>query len=98
MVGSPFPRLERREPCISSPASTRRTLSAPTAERTPFTMVATRAIPGLLLVDGLARTSSSWPWKSLVWRIVNVTGTDGACLLYTSDAADDLLCVDLGGR
>ena len=26
-------------------------------------------------------------------------GTDiGGCLLYTSDAADDLLCVDLGGR
>ena len=24
-------------------------------------------------------------------------GADG-CLLYTSDAADDLLCVDLGGR
>src|SRR5680860_1854429 len=23
---------------------------------------------------------------------------DAACLLYTSDAADDLLCVDLGGR
>ena len=22
----------------------------------------------------------------------------GACLLYTSDAADDLPCVDLGGR
>ena len=22
----------------------------------------------------------------------------GSCLLYTSDAADDLLCVDLGGR
>ena len=22
----------------------------------------------------------------------------GTCLLYTSDAADDLLCVDLGGR
>ena len=22
----------------------------------------------------------------------------GVCLLYTSDAADDLLCVDLGGR
>ena len=26
-----------------------------------------------------------------------VDGTIG-CLLYTSDAADDLLCVDLGGR
>ena len=25
-------------------------------------------------------------------------GTLVACLLYTSDAADDLLCVDLGGR
>ena len=22
----------------------------------------------------------------------------GCCILYTSDAADDLLCVDLGGR
>src|SRR5428012_25123 len=25
-------------------------------------------------------------------------GRAGSCLLYTSDAADDLLCVDLGGR
>src|SRR5450756_2213678 len=25
-------------------------------------------------------------------------GTVVVCLLYTSDAADDLLCVDLGGR
>eukprot|EP00657_Telonema_sp_P-1_P004166 TRINITY_DN1962_c0_g1_i12.p2 TRINITY_DN1962_c0_g1~~TRINITY_DN1962_c0_g1_i12.p2 ORF type:complete len:110 (-),score=63.49 TRINITY_DN1962_c0_g1_i12:110-439(-) len=25
-------------------------------------------------------------------------GVDTGCLLYTSDAADDLLCVDLGGR
>ena len=29
--------------------------------------------------------------------IVN-TSLFTACLLYTSDAADDLLCVDLGGR
>ena len=27
----------------------------------------------------------------------NIAGVK-ACLLYTSDAADDLLCVDLGGR
>ena len=30
-----------------------------------------------------------------------VNGNDlyiSGCLLYTSDAADDLLCVDLGGR
>ena len=27
-----------------------------------------------------------------------VSAADYTCLLYTSDAADDLLCVDLGGR
>src|SRR5665213_3831903 len=32
-------------------------------------------------------------WDALVQVLVYVT-----CLLYTSDAADDLLCVDLGGR
>src|SRR5450756_771362 len=30
---------------------------------------------------------------SIAW-----SGTEKICLLYTSDAADDLLCVDLGGR
>ena len=29
------------------------------------------------------------------WSAARVANT---CLLYTSDAADDLLCVDLGGR
>ena len=29
---------------------------------------------------------------------LKVTQEEIACLLYTSDAADDLLCVDLGGR
>src|SRR5680860_1809132 len=28
----------------------------------------------------------------------DITGVSIYCLLYTSDAADDLLCVDLGGR
>src|SRR5450756_3128458 len=32
--------------------------------------------------------ASVGPWPRL----------NNACLLYTSDAADDLLCVDLGGR
>src|SRR5659263_417125 len=35
-------------------------------------------------------------------RVVSVVtrggASDDSCLLYTSDAADDLLCVDLGGR
>src|SRR5665213_3281585 len=29
---------------------------------------------------------------------IEVDGQPKTCLLYTSDAADDLLCVDLGGR
>eukprot|EP00657_Telonema_sp_P-1_P011736 TRINITY_DN7211_c0_g1_i1.p1 TRINITY_DN7211_c0_g1~~TRINITY_DN7211_c0_g1_i1.p1 ORF type:complete len:121 (+),score=46.00 TRINITY_DN7211_c0_g1_i1:134-496(+) len=41
------------------------------------------------------------PWESFgappTFRI-GLFGLDKLCLLYTSDAADDLLCVDLGGR
>ena len=29
---------------------------------------------------------------------MKITEINKICLLYTSDAADDLLCVDLGGR
>src|SRR5665213_263034 len=29
---------------------------------------------------------------------ITIPHTEKCCLLYTSDAADDLLCVDLGGR
>ena len=40
------------------------------------------------LQDGLVRCIS----------IQDTSGLQRGCLLYTSDAADDLLCVDLGGR
>eukprot|EP00657_Telonema_sp_P-1_P002647 TRINITY_DN16112_c0_g1_i2.p2 TRINITY_DN16112_c0_g1~~TRINITY_DN16112_c0_g1_i2.p2 ORF type:complete len:111 (-),score=21.40 TRINITY_DN16112_c0_g1_i2:46-378(-) len=54
---------------------------------------------------------STWPWlantialsclletsRIAFWDAVPVLCVD-TCLLYTSDAADDLLCVDLGGR
>ena len=33
---------------------------------------------------------------TFIQKLLNKWG--GICLLYTSDAADDLLCVDLGGR
>src|SRR5450756_1016200 len=32
----------------------------------------------------------------LALRVEEIVREQGACLLYTSDAADDLLCVDLG--
>ena len=37
---------------------------------------------------------AEWHSKDLVVR----ESLSNICLLYTSDAADDLLCVDLGGR
>src|SRR5665213_2441450 len=39
-------------------------------------------------------------WFDRLWRMPSpmVTRLFFNCLLYTSDAADDLLCVDLGGR
>src|SRR5450756_3195645 len=43
--------------------------------------------------------------ESMIAQVKGVNGVaeaygyvTGTCLLYTSDAADDLLCVDLGGR
>ena len=32
------------------------------------------------------------------WKVLETGGELEGCLLYTSDAADDLLCVDIGGR
>src|SRR5450756_989754 len=43
----------------------------------------------------------TYPLMSVVQEIsgrIGRTTGKGICLLYTSDAADDLLCVDLGGR
>ena len=49
--------------------------------------------------------SSNFAWsqfeatvEALHKRAKKVLVTVNTCLLYTSDAADDLLCVDLGGR
>ena len=49
--------------------------------------------------------SSGMPLKKSALRALEHTRFEiwifrkqGVCLLYTSDAADDLLCVELGGR
>src|SRR5659263_780257 len=55
---------------------------------------ATSTVP---MLDDFASTPvkvrCSTPCSSASWKTRSYT-----CLLYTSDAADDLLCVDLGGR
>ena len=47
----------------------------------------------LCLGFGLKSVFIAYPQLEVVLRYVGA-----ACLLYTSDAANDLLCVDLGGR
>src|SRR5665213_3006288 len=48
--------------------------------------------------SGCATTPSFRPFCSAKWRVASSSTVSRHCLLYTSDAADDLLCVDLGGR
>src|SRR5450756_3201731 len=38
------------------------------------------------------------PSAEEIFKVVSGRALFTICLLYTSDAADDLLCVDLGGR
>src|SRR5450756_776760 len=48
---------------------------------------------------GMDREEARGPW--VLEELAKMTGGQHymvSCLLYTSDAADDLLCVDLGGR
>src|SRR5450756_2195785 len=44
------------------------------------------------------RTKLIWLEVVRVQSRISRTSLRKTCLLYTSDAADDLLCVDLGGR
>ena len=43
-------------------------------------------------------TMDGWPPGGPPLPAASHSGGWSTCLLYTSDAADDLLCVDLGGR
>src|SRR5450756_1777042 len=69
------------------------------------------AVPAECRVGGaldLPEAMSEWALEGHVGRLAGrmavspeysvFLGAGSYCLLYTSDAADDLLCVDLGGR
>src|SRR5665213_4442840 len=64
------------------------------------------AAADMFLADGLWRDVLAFTWtietmagRSAIEAALNQTlARTKPCLLYTSDAADDLLCVDLGGR
>ena len=42
--------------------------------------------------------NGEWGEPQNIGPTINTPYNEESCLLYTSDAADDLLCVDLGGR
>src|SRR5450756_3257377 len=59
----------------------------------------TADIPRPEIVGICDTNESSHKWFVDNFPSIQTITTDyKACLLYTSDAADDLLCVDLGGR
>src|SRR5450756_988023 len=63
-------------------------MKPPTASMTPSNVVA--AWPAVLESIGRYAVATTGSLSGLT--------QNRTCLLYTSDAADDLLCVDLGGR
>src|SRR5680860_1833809 len=53
----------------------------------------------ILVCKKTKRSEPAWlPGNFLLDPGAKISAIRCACLLYTSDAADDLLCVDLGGR
>src|SRR5680860_1880261 len=72
-----------------------------------FLLDITQVIPYVFLIFGILNLINTILYNyhrslTLTYNIVSIMTLTGAsiitCLLYTSDAADDLLCVDLGGR
>ena len=55
---------------------------------------------GIFRLRGSAYFRKRWPHGRGYHprHALGIVQQDTPCLLYTSDAADDLLCVDLGGR
>eukprot|EP00825_Cyclidium_porcatum_P005299 TRINITY_DN12557_c0_g1_i2.p2 TRINITY_DN12557_c0_g1~~TRINITY_DN12557_c0_g1_i2.p2 ORF type:complete len:204 (-),score=34.60 TRINITY_DN12557_c0_g1_i2:28-639(-) len=50
------------------------------------------------LVDDKMHARSTGPYSLVTQQPLGGKAQDKDCLLYTSDAADDMQCVDLGGR
>src|SRR5665811_40771 len=48
--------------------------------------------------DSVVPASSRFPYAGAYCSLINMSLHHMTCLLYTSDAADDLTRVDLGGR
>src|SRR5450756_1431465 len=63
------------------------------SRKTPGWLLFLHVVLLILIIHGTPALTYETLRYGWAWNHVGVT-----CLLYTSDAADDLLCVDLGGR
>ena len=65
----------------------------------PIIIIAAGIVFSLLIEMYSKKSEVFLPWFSvLMFLAAGLHSLFYTCLLYTSDAADDLLCVDLGGR
>src|SRR5665213_2506961 len=101
MSGDSATKLIRSEPLCPRPvgvannANCRRVRTRPGTFRLDRQLVTALVATGLQ--DGTTGTGTHARAKTVRFGPLPLIRLIG-CLLYTSDAADDLLCVDLGGR
>src|SRR5450756_2804104 len=75
-----------------------RLLDGGRAKRVAEGRALTREVPTQTAVDYPVVERNDSPIRAFKDDVLAHIGQPLVCLLYTSDAADDLLCVDLGGR
>src|SRR5659263_198613 len=88
------------EAVINSGAAIINDISGGEMDTEMFPLVIRLNVPYIMMhMQGTPQTMQSDPhYDDVVSDILFWFGQRITCLLYTSDAADDLLCVDLGGR
>src|SRR5665213_405583 len=83
------------------PTPTKRLPAVPQATKRPRSFTGWM-VSSLMYLTARSLISSRSRWIELLRTNLRQEGfftfSSYPCLLYTSDAADDLLCVDLGGR
>src|SRR5450756_3170850 len=82
---------------VGRQAFSKRSLAAPQSGQTQLAGRSSNLTPGLISCV-LSPIAGSYTYPHTVQIHFSMTVPPCVCLLYTSDAADDLLCVDLGGR
>src|SRR5450756_3234383 len=92
------PSLSMVGSCVRGSRQRKRALARPVLSSSGRTALLAPARSNGLLLAFLAWRHEEATLLEFAEEAITDTVLLIACLLYTSDAADDLLCVDLGGR